>query len=82
MSTHFIVAFDCPRSKFTYPANPISQRLVKDAGGLSQMSDKDRKKIKFKTVRPGDACSDMPQTTLDVYVPRGWVVKTDEVTDG
>lgn len=70
--------------EFTYPADPISLRAIRDAGGLSQMSDEDKAKLKFKTVVVGDECSDMPEPALSIYTERGWVaeveVKKTEVT--
>lgn len=60
--------------EFTYPADPISLRAVKEAGGVSQLTDEQRRKIKFKTVKSGEDCGDMPQSSLGIYVARGWVI--------
>lgn len=71
MSNRFTVA---PGREFTYPADPISLRAVKDAGGVSKLSDEDRAKIKFKTVRAGQDCSDMPEPAKSIYLQREWII--------
>lgn len=58
---------------FTYPADLISQQIVKSAGGVSHLPDSERKKVKFKRVGPGQDCSDMPKSSLALYASRGWV---------
>lgn len=63
--------------EFTYPADPISLRMVQDAGGVSQLTETQRQKIKFKTVRSGQDCSDMPLSSRAEYVRRGWVLEVD-----
>jgi len=60
--------------EFVYPDGPINLRLVQDAKGVSNLSDEARAKIKFKTVVAGQNCSDMPKSSLEVYVERGWVL--------
>lgn len=63
-----------PGQRFTYPADPVSLRIVTDAGGVSQLSDEQRAKVKFKTVSSGADCSDMSQPALRIYLERGWVL--------
>lgn len=60
---------------FTYPADPISLRAVMDAQGASNLSEAEREKIKWKTVGPDQDCSDMPASSLAIYLERGWVVE-------
>lgn len=57
----------------TYPADAQSLSVIKAAGGLSQISDEVRSQLKFKTVRPGDDCSDMPDSTKEIFLERGWI---------
>lgn len=61
--------------EFTYPADAISLKAIREASGLSQMSDEAKAKLKFKTVVPGNECSDMPEPALSIYIERGWVVE-------
>lgn len=77
MSNRYSVAAG---QQFTYPADPISLRLVREAGGVSQMSEEDREKVKFKTVSEGEDCTDMPEPALGIYIARGWVHDTMAVT--
>ena len=63
---------------YTYPADPVSLRIIKDAGGLSKVSEEQRMFLEFKQVNPGDDCSDMPEPALGIYVSRGWVREVDE----
>jgi len=60
--------------EFTYPADAISLQLVRQAGGVSKLTDDQRERISFKTVKAGDDCSDMPQPALGIYINRGWVI--------
>lgn len=60
---------------FTYPADPLSLRAILDAQGMSNMSEEDKAKLKMKTVGPGGDCSDMPASSLAIYLERGWVVE-------
>ncbi len=77
MPKRYIIAKDRLET-FTYPADPVSLRKIQDAGGLSKMTDDDRRKLAFKTVKAGQDCSDMPKTAMDVYLARGWVVEDKE----
>jgi hypothetical protein len=61
--------------EFTYPADAVSLRLVKEAGGVSQMTDAERAQVKFKTVKAGEDCSDMPLSSAAIYAERGWIVE-------
>lgn len=72
MSKSYVVA---PGFEFTYPADEKSLKLVMAAGGTSNLSDVDRGHIKFKTVKEGQDCSDMPASSRDVYLERGWVLE-------
>lgn len=63
--------------EFSYPANTISLQLVKSAGGVSKLTEEERKKVSFKTVTAGQDCSDMPKESLDIYVSRGWVIEAE-----
>jgi hypothetical protein len=65
--------------EFTYPADAISLRMVLDAGGVSQLTDEQREKIKFKVVKSGEDCTDMPVSSRNIYVQRGWVLENPEV---
>jgi hypothetical protein len=83
MSTNrFIVA---PGQEFSYPADPSSVQIVKNAGGISNLTPEQRKMVRFKTVTPGQDCSDMPSGSLAIFVSRGWVleeaVKTEPKED-
>jgi hypothetical protein len=66
--------------EFTYPADAVSLRLVKEAGGVSQMTDAERAQVKFKTVKAGEDCSDMPLSSAAIYAKRGWIVEKGATT--
>jgi hypothetical protein len=77
MAKRFVVV----EGNYTYPADPTSLRIIRDAGGLSQIPTEQREFLKFKDVGPGDDCSDMPDPALSIYMSRGWikvVVEEDE----
>jgi hypothetical protein len=74
MSNRYTVA---PGQMFNYPADLISQQIVKSSGGRSKLSDEDKLRVKFKTVTEGQDCSDMPKDILDLYTERGWVIKSE-----
>lgn len=79
MSTRYIVG---PGQEFTYPADKDSLKLIQVAGGASQLKGKPYEQdVKFKTVKEGEDCSDMPPSSLAVYVERGWVVPAEAPTD-
>ena len=42
------------------------------------MSNVDKAKVKYKTVKEGEDCSDMPPVTLALYIERGWVIESAE----
>ena len=71
MSTRYIVA---EGQEFSYPANTESLKIIEEAGGRSKLSDEDAERVKYKTVKEGDACDDMPISALNLYLERGWVV--------
>jgi len=64
--------------EFSYPADPESLGIIKNAGGRSQLSDEIRAKVKFKTVKEGEDCGDMPKSARELYLSRGWVIDCDE----
>lgn len=80
MPRRYVVApgVDGHTPEFVYPADPNSFRLIKNAGGLTKMTEKERAGLKFKTVHAGDDCSDMPQPALGIYLERGWVIVVDD----
>ena len=63
MSKSYVVA---PGYEFTYPADEKSLHAIKSVGGVSKLSDADREHIKFKTVKEGQDCSDMPASSRAV----------------
>ena len=65
--------------EFSYPADSESEGIIKNAGGRLQLSDEDQAKIKFKTVKEGDDCGDMPKSALELYFSRGWIVDPDAI---
>lgn len=62
----------------SYPADAESLALIVNAGGRSQLTDEQRAKVKLKTVGPGDDCTDMPESTIKIFLERGWI---EEVLD-
>lgn len=76
-----------PGHEFNYPADAASEAAIKKAGGRSKMASEDLAKLKFKTARGGDDCSDMPKEALKLYIERGQVLVNaaplkDEEKDG
>jgi hypothetical protein len=76
MSTNYTVA---PGHLFNYPADSSSEQIIKNAGGRSKLSEQERKLVKFKTAREGQNCNDMPQSILELYLSRGWVVESKPI---
>lgn len=60
---------------FAYPADAESLRIVREAGGFSQLSDEQKAAVRYKRVSPGEDCSDMPVESLAMYLERGEVVR-------
>jgi len=76
MPKHYTVVV----GEYTYPADPISLRTIKDAGGVKQLTPEQKRTVKFKTVTVGQDCSDMPEPALSLYISRGWVTVKSKVT--
>ena len=72
MATRYTVA---PGNEFTYPADGNSEAIIRHAGGIKSLTEKERDQVKFKTVREGEDCSDMPKSSLEIYKTRGWVLE-------
>lgn len=64
--------------RHSYPADIESAALVAASGGRSKLSPADAARVRYKTVGPGDDCSDMARETLALFVARGWVVRVVE----
>jgi hypothetical protein len=62
--------------EFNYPADAASEKTIRGAGGCSKLTEAQRATVKFKTVKEGEDCSDMPASSLEIYVERGWVLET------
>ena len=56
---------------FAYPADAASQRLVREAGGLSKLTPAQRDRIRYKAVAIGGFCDDMPPDAAARYLERG-----------
>jgi len=65
--------------EFSYPADKSSLDILRKAGGRAQLRKDDLEKVKFKEVKAGDDCSDMPPESLEVFVERGWVIEHESV---
>lgn len=61
--------------EFNYPADLMSQQIIATAGGRRTLTEDQQKQVKYKTVRTGQDCSDMPVEVRDLYVSRGWVIE-------
>lgn len=59
--------------EFNYPT-PASLKIIEAAGGRSKLTDEDKKRVMYKTVKSGEDCSDMPQSSLEIFLERGWVI--------
>lgn len=75
MAKRYVVA---EGHEFNYPADATSLQTILQHGGRSKMSQEELKGVKFKTVREGQDCSDMPPGSLDIFLQRGWVVEKEE----
>ena len=65
--------------EFNYPADTVSEQIIKNAGGRSKLTEDQKSLVKYKTATEGMDCSDMPKAVLELYVSRGWVIeKKDE----
>lgn len=64
--------------EFNYPADAVSEKLIKEFGGRSRMTPAQHAQVKYKTVREGQNCDDMPKGILSLYVSRGWVIEKVE----
>lgn len=56
----------------TYPS-PESLEMVKRAGGISKLSDKQRSKLVLIERKPGQFCNDLPASSLEYQLKRGSV---------
>lgn len=63
--------------EFSYPADKASLEILRKAGGRAQLRKDDLERVKFKEVKAGDDCSDMPPESLEIFVDRGWVVESE-----
>lgn len=71
-----------PGHEFNYPADLVSLKIVKNAGGRSKLTADQKPLVKYKVAKAGDDCGDMPKDTLELYLSRGWVLKnTKPVTE-
>lgn len=61
---------------FAYPVG-ADLALVRQAGGFSRLPEDQRARVRFKTVRPGEDCSDMPSESLARYLTRGDVARVE-----
>lgn len=79
MSNRYTVARETEQGpmSFEYPADAMSLQIIQAAGGRSKLSPEDQKRIKIKKVGPGEDCSDMPKSSLEIYLSRGWVVDSE-----
>jgi len=60
--------------EFDYPADSLSLHILKTRGGRSKLTTDDLEAVKFKQVKSGEDCSDMPPDTLALFLERGWVI--------
>jgi hypothetical protein len=73
--TRYVVA---PGMELNYPANEISQKILKNAGGRSKLSEQDLATIKFRRVKEGEDPSDMPdKEVFNLYLERGYIIDTN-----
>lgn len=75
MPAIFIVA---PGHEFNYPADEVSLKILKNAGGRSKLKEEEKPLVKYKTVKEGQDCSDLPVETRDLYESRGWVIRKED----
>lgn len=75
MSANFIVG---PGQEFNYPADAASMKILQNAGGRSHLKEEEKSLVKFKTVKEGQNCSDMPIEVRELYVSRGWITVRDD----
>lgn len=75
MAKTFTVA---PGQEFNYPADLVSVQTIRSAGGRSKLQPNQLMLVKFKTVKEGQDCSDMPTESLIIYVARGWVIERED----
>lgn len=76
MASRYTVA---PGHEFNYP-NAVDHKMILAAGGRSKMSQEALSRIRFKTVKEGDDCSDMPKEVFDLYLSRGWILDSQADT--
>ncbi len=65
---------------FAYPVG-ADLVLVRKAGGFSKLPADARATVRFKTVRPGQDCSDMPAESLAHYLSRGDVARVEQAEE-
>ena len=59
-----------------YPADELTLKKIKAAGGLSKIPDEDRRGLRYKEVKAGGFCDDHPKgLQLDNLLERGTVKK-------
>lgn len=60
---------------FTYPADAESLALIRRAGGLSKLPREQQRSLKWKVVRPGEFCDDMPAESVALRLQRGEIAR-------
>lgn len=75
MSSRYIVA---EGQEFNYPADLVSRQIIKSSGGRSKLSEEDKKRVSYKTVKAGEDCSDLPEPAFSIYLERGWIIKVGD----
>lgn len=68
-----------PGHEFNYPADKRSQQIIEHVGGRRNLTEDQKKLVTYKTVTEGQDCSDMPESTRDLYVDRGWILVEETV---
>lgn len=60
----------------SYP-DPSSLAIVEKAGGLSKLTDEQRKQVKVKEVKPGGFCDDIPKKSVKSFLKWGYIREVD-----
>ncbi len=64
-----------PGKELNYPANDLSAKIIKNAGGRSKLTPELKAMVKFKHAKEGDDPSDMPDKELFAeYISRGYII--------
>lgn len=63
----------------TYPEDDKSLRIVRDAGGISKLTEEQMVRVRLKDVVVGEWCDDLPSECREHLIKKGAVEVVQEI---